>query len=130
MVSTLSPKHSSQVQQCSCSHSTPWCSSGCAAAELDGKPRNVNGDEWFRVKSGGRYRITASNSRAGRGLSVDELNIDELRTQASWDAWSALSKTTMARPHAQTWCMSNAGDDSSVVLNQLRDSALAGRDDP
>ena len=99
------------------------------ASELDGKPRNVNGDEWFRVKGGGRYRITASNSRAGRGLSVDELNIDELRTQASWDAWSALSKTTMARPSAQTWCMSNAGDDTSVVLNQLRDSALSGRDE-
>lgn len=98
------------------------------AAELDGKPRNVNGDEWFRVSTGGRYRISASNSRAGRGLSVDELNIDELRTQHSWDAWSALSKTTMARPNAQTWCMSNAGDDESVVLNQLRDSALSGRD--
>jgi hypothetical protein len=90
--------------------------------------RNVNGDEWFRITGGGRYKIAASNDKAGRGLSIDELNIDELRTQTDWRAWSALSKTTMARPKAQTWCMSNAGSDESVVLNQLRDAALTGRD--
>jgi len=110
-----------------------------------GQIRRVNGDEWFKVAealpitdspdedewfgaAGGRYKIAASNRKAGRGLSVDELNIDELREQRNWQAWSALSKTTMARPNAQIWCMSNAGDDESVVLNQLRDAALAGRD--
>lgn len=98
------------------------------AAEFD-KVRNVNGDEWFRLANGARYKIGASNRRAGRGLSVDELNIDELREQRDWDAWSALSKTTMARENGQTWAMSNAGDDESVVLNQLRDAALAERDE-
>jgi hypothetical protein len=122
-----------------------------------GQVRRVNGDEWFKLAAdledrgedpgerelsfeddegdesltlagGGRYKIAASNRKAGRGLSVDELNIDELREQRSWAAWSALSKTTMARPLAQIWCMSNAGDDESVVLNQLRDAALSGRD--
>jgi hypothetical protein len=97
------------------------------AAEL-GQVRRVNGDEWFRLASGARYLIRASNRKAGRGLSIDELNIDELREQRNWDAWSALSKTTMARPRAQTWAMSNAGDEESVVLNQLRDAALSGRD--
>jgi hypothetical protein len=110
------------------------------------KVRRVNGDEWFRVAedrditadddedewydvaAGGRYKIAASNRKAGRGLSIDELNIDELREQRNWQAWSALSKTTMARLHAQIWAMSNAGDDQSVVLNQLRDAALSGRD--
>lgn len=109
------------------------------------KVRRVNGDEWFRVAedrditadddedewfdaAGGRYKIAASNRKAGRGLSIDELNIDELREQRSWASWSALSKTTLARPHAQIWAMSNAGDDQSVVLNQLRDAALSGRD--
>lgn len=121
------------------------------AEDLD-QVRRVNGDEWFRLNQelpaddrelaydddeidesltlagGGRYKIAASNRKAGRGLSVDELNIDELREQRNWAAWSALSKTTMARPDAQIWCMSNAGDDESVVLNQLRDAALSGRD--
>lgn len=98
------------------------------SSELD-TVRKTNGDEWFSLTTGGRYKIAASNARAGRGLSVDELNLDELRTQHNWEAWSALSKTTMARPNAQTWAMSNAGDDESVVLNQLRDRALSGADD-
>ena len=102
---------------------------GCPdlAGELE-SVRNVNGDEWFKVASGGRYKITASNDKAGRGLSVDELNIDELRTQTDWKAWAALSKTTLARPQAQTWAMSNMGGPEAVVLNQLREVALAGTD--
>ena len=103
---------------------------GCPdlAAELE-TVRNVNGDEWFSVAGGGRYKITASNDKAGRGLSVDELNIDELRTQTDWKAWAALSTTTRARPQAQTWAMSNMGGPEAVVLNQLREIALAGTDE-
>jgi len=93
------------------------------------KPRNVNGDEMFWIANGSRYKIGAANRKAGRGGSNDEVNIDELREQRSWDAWAALSKTTMAKRNSQIWCMSNAGDDSSVVLNQLRDTALSGRGD-
>lgn len=93
-----------------------------------GKARNVNGDEHFQLTSGARYMIRAMNRRAGRGYSIDEINIDELREQHNWQAWSAVSKTTMARANSQLWAMSNAGDDESVVLNQLRDAALAGRD--
>jgi hypothetical protein len=93
-----------------------------------GGVRNVNGDERFWVRSGGRYLIRAMNRKAGRGYSIDEANIDELREQHDWKAWSAVSKTMMARDSAQLWAMSNAGDDESVVLNQLRDAALAGRD--
>lgn len=103
-----------------------------------GGERNVNGDEMFWLSGGmppgtprealPRYMIRATNRKAGRGLSVDELNIDELREQRDWKAWSALSKTTSARPYAQAWAMSNAGDEGAVVLNQLRDAALSGRD--
>jgi len=97
------------------------------SAELD-CVRRTNGDEYLRLVNGARYKIEATTRSAGRGLSVDELNVDELREQRTWDAWSAVSKTTMARPYAQTWCMSNAGDDQSVVLNQLREAAISGRD--
>lgn len=89
---------------------------------------DADGDESFTLGGGGRYKIAASNRKAGRGLSVDELNIDELREWHSFAPWSALYYTTMARPEAQIWCMSNAGDDRSIVLNQLRESALSGRD--
>jgi hypothetical protein len=98
------------------------------AAEL-GTVRNVNGDEWFALTGGARWKVTATNATAGRGLSVDQLDFDELRTQTKWDAWSSLSKTTQARASGQIWCISNAGDDRSVVLNGLREAALSGRDD-
>ena len=109
--------------------------------------RRATGDEWFKVgetdiedadqegelsltfAGSGRYKIAASNRKAGRGLSVDELNVDEGREWHSFEPWSALFPTTMARPRAQIWMMSNAGDDRSVVLNMLHDSALSGRDE-
>jgi phage terminase large subunit-like protein len=87
--------------------------------------RNVNGDEWIRLESGSRYLIRASTREAGRGLSIDHLIIDELREWRTWEPWSALYYTTMARPAALILAMSNAGDDQSVVLNRLRESALA-----
>lgn len=96
-------------------------------AEYEGDRRET-GNEYI-LASGCRYLIKAANGKAGRGLSIDELNFDELREQRSWEAWSALSKTTSARINGQIWCMSNAGDDGSVVLNQLRDAALSGKDD-
>ena len=92
------------------------------------KPRYANGEQFFSIKGGGRYKISAATRSAGRGLSVDHLTLDEIREHRNFDAWSALSKTTNARPNAQIWAISNAGDRFSVVLNQLRDAALAGID--
>ncbi|MGH3190014.1 MAG: hypothetical protein ACRDOL_22665 [Streptosporangiaceae bacterium] len=89
--------------------------------------RNVNGDEMFWAGTG-CYAIKATNDKAGRGGSNDEVNIDELRAQHDWRAWGSLSKTTMARRNGQTWAMSNAGDDGSVVLNQLQAIGEAGTD--
>lgn len=81
------------------------------------------------LTNGARYRITAANDKAGRGLSVDLLILDELRTHKDTDAWAALANTTMARPNSIIVGISNAGDDESVVLNNLRSAALAGTDD-
>ncbi|HEX6579208.1 MAG TPA: hypothetical protein VF082_12660 [Jiangellaceae bacterium] len=90
--------------------------------------RHANGEQCLTLTNGARYRITAATRSAGRGLSVDQLNLDEIREQRDWAAWSALSKTTMARRNGQIWAISNAGDDESVVLNHLRETALSGRD--
>lgn len=91
--------------------------------------RFANGEQCLTLTSGARWRIAAASRSAGRGLSVDLLVLDELREHRTWDAWSALSKTTTARRNGMTFCISNAGDDESVVLNHLRESALAGADD-
>ena len=80
------------------------------------------------LESGARYRITAANDKAGRGLSVDLLILDELRTHKDSAAWAALANTTMARPNSIIVAISNAGDDNSVVLNGLRAEALGGAD--
>lgn len=100
--------------------------------ELSAEVKNVryaNGEQCLTLVNGSRYRIAAANRRAGRGLSVDLLVMDELREQRDWLAWSALSKTTIARANGLTVAISNAGDDESVVLNHLRESALAGQDE-
>lgn len=77
-----------------------------------------------------RYRITAANRKGARGKSGDLILLDELREHQDFSAWSAVTKTTMARPNALVWCMSNAGDGSSVVLRNLRMKAHAKIGDP
>jgi len=90
---------------------------------------DADGDESFTLTAGGRYKIAAPSRRAGRGLSVDLLAIDELREWRSMAPWSAMSKTTSARANGLIVATTNAGDDESIVLNQLHDAALSGRDD-
>lgn len=77
-----------------------------------------------------RYLVKALNRKAGRGMNdVGEVNIDELREQRDWAGWAAITPTVTAASGPQIWCMSNAGDRESVVLNQLRSVAMSG-DDP
>lgn len=98
------------------------------AAELAHVSR-VNGDKFMRLASGERYRVTTASRRGGRGLSSDLVLLDELREHQDWNAWGAITKTTMARPAPQIAGFSNAGDDRSVVLRSLRDKALTGAAD-
>ena len=90
----------------------------------------VNGKKSLELKTGERYKVKAANRRAGRGLSGDLILLDELREHQSWDAWGAITKTTMARPNAQVWALSNAGDATSIVLRYLRKMAHAAVGDP
>lgn len=90
----------------------------------------VNGKKQMVLRSGERYKVRAANRRAGRGLSGDLVLLDELREHQSWDAWGAVSKTTMARDDALVFALSNAGDASSVVLRYLRKLCHASLGDP
>lgn len=85
----------------------------------------TNGKKALRLSNGSRWKIAAASRKGGRGLSGDDVNLDELREHQNWAAWGAVSKTTMARPNAQTWAYSNAGDDKSVVLNTLQATGRA-----
>lgn len=90
----------------------------------------VNGKKALILRSGERYKVKAANRRAGRGLTGDLVVLDELREHQSWDAWGAITKTIQARPDAQVWALSNAGDITSVVLRHLRMKAHAALGDP
>jgi hypothetical protein len=91
--------------------------------------RRANGEQTLKMAYGGRYKIAASNRKGGRGLTVHRLIMDELREHHDWDAYNAAVPATSAVWDAQTFCVSNAGDDRSVVANALRDQALEGQDE-
>lgn len=99
-------------------------------AELVKRVVQVNGKKSLDLVTGTRYKVKAAGRRGGRGLSGDLILLDELREHQSWDAWGAITKTTMARDEAQIWALSNAGDAASIVLRYLRKMAHAELGDP
>lgn len=90
----------------------------------------VNGKKALNLSTGERYKVKAANRRAGRGLSGDLILLDELREHQTWEAWGAITKTTMARAFALIVALSNAGDATSVVLRYLRKMAHLALGDP
>jgi hypothetical protein len=99
------------------------------AAEIK-KVNQTNGKKSLDLMTGERYKVQTASRRGGRGLSGDLILLDELREHQSWDAWGAITKTTMARALALILALSNAGDASSIVLRYLRKMAHAALGDP
>jgi len=91
-------------------------------------PRNGvlkgNNDVHMRTIDGCKLKIAASNRKGGRSLSIDRLGCDEIREHQDWSAWNAAYNAMNARPFGQAFVISNQGDDTSVVLDSLRESAL------
>lgn len=90
----------------------------------------VNGKKSLNLSTGAKYKVKAANRRAGRGLSGNLVLLDELREHQTWDAWGAITKTTMARAEALILALSNAGDVTSRVLRYLRLMAHRSLGDP
>jgi hypothetical protein len=81
------------------------------------------GEEELRTLYG-KYVFAANNARAGRSLTVRHLLVDELRQHANWDAWAAATYAMNAVTAGQVLAITNQGDLTSVVLNELRAAAL------
>lgn len=90
----------------------------------------VNGKKSLNLTTGAKYKVKAANRRAGRGLSGNLVLLDEIREHQTWDAWGAITKTTMARAEALILALSNAGDVTSRVLRYLRLMAHRAVGDP
>jgi len=101
-----------------------------AEVARDGGIVRVNGKKTLKLAHGSRWKVAAASRKGGRGLSGDDVNLDELREHHTWESWAAVTKTTMARRKAQIWAFSNAGDDRSVVLNALQEKGRAAAEDP
>jgi hypothetical protein len=86
--------------------------------------RWAHGSEEIETKSGNRYLVRASNS-AARGIARPEvIYMDELSMMKDLDGFASLRYTMMASRNPQVWTFSTAGDQSSVVLNQLRERGM------
>lgn len=87
--------------------------------------RRVNGQEEITMLNGSRFKVVANNA-AGRGYAgAESIYLDELREHKDYGAWSAISRTQLAAKNPQLWAFSNAGDATSIVLNELRERGHA-----
>ena len=87
--------------------------------------RWAHGSEEIETITGNRYMVKAGAS-AARGISKPEtVFIDETREMKDETTWASLRYTMMAADNPQLWTLSNAGDQHSIVLNQLRERGLA-----
>jgi hypothetical protein len=85
-------------------------------------PRFANGQEEIRMRNGGVYSIVAPTRGGARGPSRDLVIIDELREMKDHDFIAAANPTLQASKSPQMVYLSNAGDESSVVLNAIKKS--------
>lgn len=97
------------------------------ASELRRIPRFANGQEEILTTNGGVYRIVAPTRGGARGLSMDDIIVDELREMDDFDFIAAAEPALAASPNPQMIYVSNAGTDDSRVLNALRDRAADDR---
>lgn len=71
------------------------------------------------------WRAAVSDPGGGRSLSIDLAMLDELRQHKNWGAFNSIAPTLTAVDRSFMVCASNAGEASSVVLNSIRDRAVA-----
>ncbi len=99
-----------------------------AQTELKREIKHVgrtNGNKRLQLKGGRTYKVKAPTRRAGRGDSNDLVMMDETRELRDWETWSAAAASIVAKPNGIIIGFTNAGDPDSVVLRQIRSTAMA-----
>jgi hypothetical protein len=89
------------------------------------KIRWQHGGEEIETLAGNRFIVRAGGS-AARGVSrPSTIHLDELREMTDIESFASLRYTLMAAQNPLVMAYTNAGDHSSVVLNDFRNRALA-----
>lgn len=89
------------------------------------KIRWQHGGEEIETMTGNRFIVRAGGS-AARGISrPSTIHLDELREMTDIESFASLRYTLMAAVNPMVMAYTNAGDSSSVVLNQFRQRAIA-----
>ncbi|AWY06504.1 terminase [Gordonia phage Trine] len=84
-----------------------------------------SGNEQIRTVWGSSYQVVTLKPDAGRGKTAGTVFFDELREHKDEAAWNALSSTTLVPKDSLIIAASNAGDATSVVMREKRDTCLA-----
>lgn len=95
-------------------------------AQFQKKIESKGGQE-LKLLNGNRYIIRANNS-AARGVAAPAaIHMDEVREYKDEEVWASMRYTQMAVQGrgGQAWMYSNAGDQHSIILNKMRERALA-----
>lgn len=91
----------------------------------------TNHREVLVMQNGSRYMpVTPTSKKAGRSLSIDLAVIDEAHAHEDMGVVSAINPTMAARPHAQIWILSNAGDSRSGLWRHYTDVGRIEVDNP
>lgn len=95
------------------------------AQRLGGHPllddiRYANGQEVIKFSNGGTYTLVAPTKSGARGKGVDDVILDEVREQRTFELVASIKPAITASKNPQIIYLSNAGDSDSVVLNDLR----------
>ena len=101
-------------ETCQMADDSPW---------LDPFIRKTTGEEALIIGDYA-YHFAANSDRAGRSLTLARWVCDELREHDNFETWGAATNAMNAVPHGQVVAITNQGDNTAVVLDSLRDSAL------
>lgn len=91
----------------------------------------TNHREMLVMRNGSRYMpVTPSARKAARSLSIDLAVIDEANSHEDMGVVSAIQPAMAARPHAQIWLLSNAGNSRSGLWRHYTDVGRQEVDNP
>ena len=91
----------------------------------------TNHREMLVMDNGSRYMpVTPSSKKAGRSLSIDLAVVDEAHAHETMAVISAIQPAMAAKPHAQIWLLSNAGDSRSGLWRHYTDIGRLEVDNP